>query len=166
MTMIPCTEGRVVVASAADGIDFGAVNSCMTISCILDDGSKIAAHDAIFKRVQPQILFALKERVPADRQIARVIAAGAGTCWTPTMESQQELASGMSKADPSFKEQSWQEQDRLMFPNMITRNVARFTEVLSRDLGVAAGAVEFRDVAEGKIKLNPDGTLEVEEAPD
>lgn len=166
MTMIPCTEGRVVVASAADGIDFGAVNSCMTISCILDDGSKIAAHDAVFKRVQPQIVFALKGRVPAGRHITRVIAAGAGTCWTPTMESQQELASGMSKADPSFKEQSWQEQDRLMFPNMITRNVARFTEVLSRDLGVDAGAVEFRDVAEGKIKLNPDGTLEVEEAPD
>ena len=38
--------------------------------------------------------------------------------------------------------------------------------VLSRDLGVDAGAVEFRDVAEGKIRLDPDGALEVDEAPD
>ncbi len=73
--------------------------------------------------------------------------------------------SGMSKADPSFKDRNWQEQDRLMFPLMITRNVARFTEVLSRDLGVAAGAVEFRDVAEGRIQLDPDGALQVDEAP-
>ena len=38
--------------------------------------------------------------------------------------------------------------------------------VLSRDLGVDAGAVEFRDVAEGRIQLDPDGQLQVEEAPD
>jgi len=38
--------------------------------------------------------------------------------------------------------------------------------VLSRDLGVDAGAVEFRDVAEGRIQLDPDGQLQVEEASD
>jgi hypothetical protein len=159
---IKCSEGQVVYASPTEGIDFGGVTSCMTITCILTDGSKVAAHDAVYKRVKPHIIYVLKAKMKfLGKKAERVIAAGAGSAWTPSMQSQTELFGGMARADPSVKNLSDLQALNLMEGFLVSRNQDKFRDFLSRDLGVPKDKTEFTNHDFGSISVSAEGELNV-----
>jgi hypothetical protein len=159
MPLVLCSEGHVVDAGATDGIDFGGVTSCMTITCLLADGSKVAAHDAIFQRVQPQIFTALKGQI-AGRAVSKVITAGAGSMWTPRMTSQTQLSNEFAKNDSTWASRSWDKQLAQMEPFLISSNPEHFRQILAWQFGVELASVSYTKYDEGRIQISPNGTLQ------
>lgn len=80
-----CSEGQHVTAAPNQGVNFGGVTSCMTLTCILADGSKVAGHlsQANYVGVVPGMLVGI-----AGRTVSKVIAAGTFGAWTPNLEDQ------------------------------------------------------------------------------
>jgi hypothetical protein len=149
-----CSEGEVKEAKPDDDIDFGAVTSCMTITCILEDGGKVAAHDAIYQRVSPHIFEALKRKLD-NRKVARVVAAGSGSCWTPEMQSQAELADSFQRNSGTFAQKSQLDQLADMAPHLVSRNVEHFKRKLALKFGTES--VEFTDFDDGRIWIDREG---------
>ncbi len=157
MPAILCSEGKIVEASGTQGIDFGGVTSCMTITCILNDGTKVAAHDAIWLRVAPHIFKAILGKINS-RKITKVIAAGAGSCWTPQMNSQQNLSDTLSKNDPNWAKRKWDDQLEEMKPFLVSGNTDKFKQVLAWHFNVSVSAVEYHNYDFGRIQIGADGT--------
>lgn len=155
---IMCSEGQVVQVDKSQGIDFGGVTSCMTITCILEDGVKVAAHDGVFERVKPHIFKALKGKLN-KRSVARIVVAGSGSCWTPRMGSQQDLASSFVKNDPKFGGKSWEEQLKMMKPFLVSKNVDNFKQILSWTFDVPKSDIEYENYDEGRIQITSGGAL-------
>jgi len=82
---ILCSEGLHVRAAPNQGVNFGGVTSCMTLTCVLADGSKVAGHlsQANYVGVIPGMLAGI-----AGRTVNKVIAAGTFGAWTPNLEDQ------------------------------------------------------------------------------
>lgn len=155
---IKCSEGQVVSASDKEGIDFGGVTSCMTITCCLSDGSKVAAHDGVFQRVQPHIFKALKGKL-TSRKVSRVIAAGSGSCWTHRMESVAQLSENFAKNDPHWKEKGWETQLSMMAPFLVSKSVDNFKQILAWQFDVSKSDVSFTKYDEGRIQVSAGGEV-------
>lgn len=155
---IKCSEGKVVEAGKTEGIDFGGVTSCMTITCILADGQKVAAHDGVFERVNPHIFKALKGKLN-KRSVARILAAGSGSCWTPRMGSQTELSDSFAKNDPHWKDKGWETQLNMMAPFLVSKNVDNFKQILSWHFGVSKSDIEYKNFDGGQIQITSEGAL-------
>jgi hypothetical protein len=136
----------------------------MTITCILADKSKVAAHDAIDKRVRPQIIYAIKSRVTAlnKGKVERVIAAGAGSCWTPFLQSQRELWEGLKKNSPNLAKLTDMQALYQCAPFLISgsqENKNKFLDILKRDLGAAQTSYTNYDF--GRIQITAGGELDL-----
>ncbi len=162
ITPIACNEGQLVEAPRAKGVDFGSVTSCMTITCLLDDGHKVAAHDAVFQRVTPHIFTALKQQI-GTRTVSKVLAAGAGSCWTWDMRSQADLSDSLSQTVPGWNQAPWATQLKNMEGYLISRNIANFRKKLADTFGVSVDKVEYQLYDEGKIQVLSIGVLKTGE---
>lgn len=81
---ISIPEGRVEVAPVGAGIRYGAVTSCMTVTCYLDDGRKAGAHMVLVtgdgaQLASHQILSALRGRL--DGKVGKVELIGDFESW-------------------------------------------------------------------------------------
>jgi hypothetical protein len=130
----------------------------MTITCILKDGGKVAAHDGVFERVKPYIFQALKGKLN-KRSVVRVVAAGSGSCWTPLMKSQQDLANNLAKNDPTWKGKSWEDQLGMMEPFLVSKNVDNFKQILSWHFDIAKSDIEYKNYDVGTIQITSGGAL-------
>jgi hypothetical protein len=160
ITPIPCNEGKLVEAPRTQGVDFGSVTSCMTITCLLDDGHKVAAHDAVFERVTPHIFTALKQKI-GSRTVSKVLAAGAGSCWTWDMRSQADLSQTLAQTVPGWSQSPWTAQLKNMEGYLISRNIASFKKKLAETFGVSVDKVEYQLYDEGAIQVLSIGVLKV-----
>ena len=158
MATIPCTEGMVVEGGSDDGITYPSVTSCMTITCLLDGGAKVGAHDAIFQRVQPQVFMALKGKI-GKRTVQKVRAAGSGSSWTPRMTSQVQLSEDFAKNDKTWASKKWSDQLAAMESFLISRNEEQFRRMLAWQFAVDLADVTFNKFDEGNIEILDDGTL-------
>lgn len=163
MADIHCSEGMVVKAKATEGIDFGGVTSCMTITCILESSgaseiNKLAAHDGVFERVKPHIFEALKGRLEG-RKVARIIAAGGGSYWSPEMKSQSELWAAATSNKPVLSKTNYAGQLDILSPLLISKNVDAFIKELARQFDVNLNAISFKNWDEGRVQITAAGEL-------
>lgn len=91
---VHCFEGNATWVRSDQSINFGPVTSCMTITLILDDGSKLAAHDAIQCRTDDgNALETLSKMLKTvHNKVKKVRAYGVGGIWTIDLKTQKELS--------------------------------------------------------------------------
>jgi hypothetical protein len=162
---VSCSEGEVVEAEAGQGVDFGGVTSCMTVTCILSDGAKIAGHAWQFG--YDHILSGISARI-SGRTVDRVIVAGVSGAWTPDFENQATMITRYKKAHdiPEDAElmahmgwsgaEGYERLSAALAPLSAAADLSTFKGTISGALG---GTVSFTDSSAGTIRVRSDGTL-------
>ena len=123
----------------------------MTITCMLDNGTKIGAHEAVLKRVAPRIFDNVKGRL-GQRKITSVIAAGAGRFWSKELTTQKDFAS----ANKDIEEN---EAYKRFGAVSAIQNYSPFVKFLSEGFGVATDNVQYDDYEPGRIQINTQGAV-------
>lgn len=84
-----CMEGQGKVARPAQTLSFGDVTTCMTVTAIMADGTKVTAHQGMFASVPggpiAKIQALIASAAVPNKTISRVLAAGVGYLWTTTL---------------------------------------------------------------------------------
>src|SRR5712691_7749342 len=85
-----CSEGQVKVVKPGQEVNYGDVTTCLTVTCVLDDNTKVVAHDGLQLRVPGGIVAkvaeVLKAKELAGKKIASVDAFGVSDTWTTDLE--------------------------------------------------------------------------------
>jgi hypothetical protein len=149
--MAQCGEGMVVDVAANEEIDYGWVDSCMTITCFLDNGTKIGAHEAILKRVAPSIFQNVKGRLNG-RKITKVKAAGAGRFWSKELTTQKDFAA----ANPNLAEE---EAYNRFSAVSAARNYSAFQKFLSEKFGVSENDADYDEYEPGRLQIDTQGAV-------
>lgn len=97
-----CYESEAKTAQPWQNLDFGPVSTCVTITCILSDGTRIGAHEGWQLRVGGGAMATLK-RVIGGRKLTQVIVNGVLNEWF-WKKGATELACQMS---PEYEQASW-----------------------------------------------------------
>ncbi|MCI4235889.1 hypothetical protein F6X50_11185 [Dickeya dianthicola] len=84
-------ENEVRAAAAGEGIRYPSLSSCMSITCILNNGSKVGAHAYQFGDSGITLINRMKALI-GNTPVAAVKAKGHGGCWGKNLQSQLELA--------------------------------------------------------------------------
>lgn len=157
-TTLRCVEGEFVQATADQEIDFVGMSSCMAITCIMQDGSKIAAHDALNNRVPGGGAVAKLAALVGqhDSTVNNVKAVGIGSCWGPNMETSQQLIDSVVVPE-NYDGDEVQYKRLQMRAASIENNSADFIQYLKNQLGNKP--TTFRDIGAGGPKILADGSL-------
>lgn len=143
------SEDHVGTAAAADTINFGAVTSCMTITCLLDDGSKVAAH--LVQEGSPTKTFLALKAALQGKTVSKVAAVGDGASWGPKLKTSGEIISAVS--DKSYMEQlAWMEDNRDKY---ISGAREEFEAYLLGQLGDGSTKFAFRQWDYGNLSIGP-----------
>jgi hypothetical protein len=134
-----CPEGEVKVALPGQSMTFGDVSSCMTISIILTDSTVISAHNGQMALLPNSGITRLNQ-IRNNRQIASVLAIGAGFMWDQNMRAQ--WLNG--NPNPNF---DWD--------NTISSDTGTFETFLSGQFGNAPAT--FQDHDAGRAGINAAG---------
>ncbi|MFQ6027892.1 MAG: DUF4157 domain-containing protein [Dehalococcoidia bacterium] len=138
---VDCGEGEVKTATPQQIIYFSGITSCLAITVILDDGSKIAAHKAL----ESPIVDAptqIKALIGDDRTIASVTVGGILAFWTHDLRRAQDLG-----ADESIGVWGLGEAG----------NAAKLQGYLATQLGTEAGKVDVQSWEDGKYAISATG---------
>ena len=161
-TTLRCVEGEFVQASSEQEIDFVGMSSCMAITCIMQDGSKIAAHDAVNHRVPGggavAKLAALVQQ--HESNVANIKAVGIGACWGPQMQTGQELIDNVQVPHDHDGDHDQYKQLQMRAAS-IENNKDDFIQYLKESLGDKP--TTFKDIGGGGPKILADGSLYVYE---
>lgn len=147
---VEISEDHVGIAGPADTINFGAVTSCMTITCLLDDGSKVAAHLVQFGGSPDKTLMALKAAVQG-KTVTKVVAMGDGDSWGPTLQTSEQITAA-SGATSYVKQLEWMQKNRDKF---ITGALKAFKDNLLGQVGSGSTKFTFVPWSEGTLTLAP-----------
>jgi hypothetical protein len=82
---MPLGEGEV--GSGHGSIDYAAVTSCLTVTCLLDDGSCVGGHLSLMRKAgaldSTEVLPAMVSLIPQDRTVLLIHLAGELATWNP-----------------------------------------------------------------------------------
>ncbi|WOA53039.1 hypothetical protein [Dickeya solani] len=84
-------EDEVKSATATEGIYYPSLSSCMSITCILNNGSKVGAHAYQFGDSGITLINRMKALI-GNNTVVAVKAKGHGGCWGKELQSQLDLA--------------------------------------------------------------------------
>ncbi|EAY26344.1 hypothetical protein M23134_04622 [Microscilla marina ATCC 23134] len=157
VTTLRCVEGEFVQATADQEVDFVGMSSCMAITCIMQDGSKIAAHDALENRV-PGGGAVAKLAVLVEQHestVNNVKAVGIGSCWGPHMETSQQLIDSIVMPEHFDGDVEAYKNLKLRAAS-IESNKDDFIQYLEDSLGNNA---TFKDIGRGGPKILANGDL-------
>ncbi|ANE74760.1 hypothetical protein [Dickeya solani] len=84
-------EDEVKSATATEGIHYPSLSSCMSITCILNNGSKVGAHAYQFGDSGITLINRMKALI-GNNTVVAVKAKGHGGCWGKELQSQLDLA--------------------------------------------------------------------------
>lgn len=155
----------MVEAASGQGINFGAVTSCMTVTCILADGSKVAGHAWQFG--YDHILSSIKSKL-SGRTVSEILVAGVGGVWTPDFENQATMMVRYKKANsiPESAEvmehmgwrgaEGYESLAQALSPYSAASDTSAFTSHIGSELG---GSASFTESSAGTIKVTADGDL-------
>lgn len=77
-------EGEVGTGGA-EGIEYAAVTSCLTVTCLLDDGTHVGGHLSLMRAAgalaSDEVLPAMCSLIPTDRTTTAVHLAGMLDTW-------------------------------------------------------------------------------------
>jgi hypothetical protein len=81
---MPLSEGQIGSGQSGSGIDYSGVTSCLTVTCLLDDGSYVGGHLSLLKveKDSTEVLPAMKDLIGA-RKVTKVVVAGQLDTWNP-----------------------------------------------------------------------------------
>jgi hypothetical protein len=80
-------EGEV--GTGEGSIEYSAVTSCLTITCLLDDAAKthVGGHASLMRKGDhygsTEILDRMSEKIPGERTVIKILIAGALGSWHP-----------------------------------------------------------------------------------
>ena len=135
---VDCSEGKVKTATAGQIIYFSGITSCLAITVILDDGSKIAAHKALKSPID-NATSQIKDLIAEERTFASVTVGGSLSFWTRDLRK----VSDLGKNDP-LTEWGLGESD----------NSEKLKTYLGAELGTDAGNVDVQDWDDGKYAIS------------
>ncbi len=165
MPDLPCSEGQVVVAAPDQGIDFGGVTSCMTVTLLLSDGTKIAGHNGVDLFVRPDLVYLLgaklrEQTTGTARTLSSVRAIGSGGTWTPGLASSDSVIKSLIKSGALTADSNYAEINSALTPRMCNfgDNGDRLVASLAGAFRVQVGLVSFTDYDEGRIQIMVDGS--------
>ena len=162
---VKCSEGDVVEAAPTQGIDFGGVTSCMTLTCILSDGSKVAGHAWQFGY---EHILSDMQTLLSGKTVSRILIAGVGGAWTPDFKSQATILerfkerNDIPESAEVMEHMGWSGADgyaRLsaaLAPFSAAANTSTFTSFIGSALG---GTASFTESSSGSIKVTAEGAL-------
>ena len=94
-----CPEGNIQGTSNKEQkLEFGMVNSCMTIGCLLDSGLAIGAHEALVHRVPGGLNALITEAGTYKGDIKYVVAQGVTNQWAFPDDVNSELVGSKDHA--------------------------------------------------------------------
>lgn len=149
---VKCSEGEVKTAAKDEEVDFGGVTSCMTITCILEDGTKVSAHEGLEKRVSGGAYSALKSAI-GSKKVAKVLAAGGGDYWSPDLKTSGEIIGDTRNL--SFKQE--QELLKQNKSKLIAGAKSTFVDKLKSEFGTTDASFEDWDM--GALKISSDNKV-------
>jgi hypothetical protein len=81
---MPLSEGQVGTGQSGSGIEYSGVTSCLTVTCLLDDGSYVGGHLSLqqVEKDSTEVLPAMKDLI-AGRKVTKVVVAGQLDTWNP-----------------------------------------------------------------------------------
>lgn len=141
MPPVFCSEGQVRTANAGQKFAFGHVDSCMTITCSLADGSRVAAHFVQFG--QTQAMLGQMRTMIGGRTVKLIQAVGQLTTWTPDLQEQYMVVQRATQSWPparivEMQSMSMQDVDARFGDEFlqysIAGNKAAFTRFISMQL--------------------------------
>ncbi|MGH9328620.1 MAG: hypothetical protein ACRD2B_18280 [Terriglobia bacterium] len=139
-------------AAKSEEVDFGGVTSCMTITCILEDGTKVSAHEGLEKRVPGGAYAALKSAI-GTKKVAQVLAVGGGNYWSPGLKTSGEIIGDTSNLN-FLQEQALLESKR---GQLIVGAKQEFVAKLKSEFGTEAASFEDWDM--GTVKISSDNKV-------
>ncbi|MFB3776121.1 MAG: hypothetical protein ACE141_00885 [Bryobacteraceae bacterium] len=93
--MPQCLENQVVTAKAGEKIDFGWVDSCMTVTCNMVDGTRVAGHFVQYG--DKEAVFATMSLAIGTRLIRSIRLVGQLRSWTPDLQEQPAIIEQATK---------------------------------------------------------------------
>ena len=77
-------EGQVDTGAAGEGISYSGVTSCLTVTCLIEDGGYVGGHLSLIKKNinSAEVLPAMKQLI-AGRGVAKVHLQGQLDMWNP-----------------------------------------------------------------------------------
>jgi hypothetical protein len=157
--VVKISEGEVKTGSANAKMDFGGVTTCMTITCILEDGTKVSAHEALLKRVPGTAFKALKDKI-GGAKVKKVIASGGANYWTPDLDPQSKVMEDIKKKKGIVEELSFMQEMELLEEvnsELVSGNTKAFTDKLKMEFGTSN--VTFEDYDLGNIMIDSDNSI-------
>jgi hypothetical protein len=81
---MPLSEGQIGTGQSGSGVEYTGVTSCLTVTCLLDDGSYVGGHLSLQKveKDSTEVLPAMKDLI-GGRKVSKVIVAGQLETWNP-----------------------------------------------------------------------------------
>jgi hypothetical protein len=148
---ILCSEGQHVAAAPNQGVNFGGVTSCMTLTCVLADRSKVAGH--LSQANYAGVIAGMQARI-AGRTVTKVIAAGTFGAWTPNLEDQATFIQRHYRGQPPATDlQLLQDFERLR--PFAVDHMLQFRVFLQGAFG--CGTIRTVNFDEGSISVNAAG---------
>ena len=168
MPELKCSEGQVVVGAPDQGIDFGGVTSCMTVTLLLSDGTKIAGHNGVDLFVRPDLVYLLRAKLREQttgnaRTLSTVQVIGSGGTWTPGLTSSASVISSLMKSGALTEDSKFTEIDAALTPRMCNfgDNGDRLVASLAGAFRIPVGSVSFKDYDEGRIQIMANGSRQL-----
>jgi hypothetical protein len=156
---VSISENEIKTAGKRDTILYPGLSSCMSITCILQDGSKVGGHAAQFGQSGVNFTNRIRNSIGAG-VVTRVIAKGHGGSWGPHLESQIDLtpvATNIWRRTHPINPTDFQLVG-VMQPLMASQNANQFENWLQGQFH--ALAVQFIDMEnDGNVGINADGTV-------
>jgi hypothetical protein len=149
---VKCAEGEVKTAAKDEEVDFGGVTSCMTITCVLEDGRKVSAHEGLEKRVSGGAYSALKAAI-GTQKVVKVLAAGGGNYWSPNLETSGQIIGDTTHLS-FLQEQELLERSR---SKLIVGAKSKFVAKLKSEFGTDDASFEDWDM--GALKISTDNKV-------
>jgi hypothetical protein len=72
------------VGEGTGSIEYGGVSSCLTVTCLLEDGTTVGGHLSLMKKTRDssEVLPAMKDLIKG-RKVTKIHLAGVLDCWNP-----------------------------------------------------------------------------------
>ncbi|WP_407321810.1 hypothetical protein [Dickeya ananatis] len=155
-------ENEVKTATAAEGIHYPALSSCMSITCILSNGSKVGAHAFQFGDYGITLINRMKALV-GNNAVVAVKAKGHGGCWGKALESQAELApiavQQWKNANPTIaRDPTTLELTPYLQPLFITADPVVFTHWLNAQFNIQNATFTDMD-DDGDVDVDANGNF-------
>lgn len=160
--VVEIREDEVKTATALDTILYPSLSSCMSITCVLNDGSKVGAHAYQFGDSGTTLTNRMIALI-GTTTVTSVKAKGHGGCWGTNLQSQFDLAptaiQNWRNANPNENRDPTDLEIRpFMQALFITANTNTFTNWLNAQFGVQNATFSDMD-ADGDVNVNAAGNL-------